>query len=42
MNFLTIFLLILGLVLLVAGAVALVKGASRIAAIAGISPLIIG
>jgi cation:H+ antiporter len=42
MNFLTIFLLILGLVLLRAGAVALVKGASRIAAIAGISPLIIG
>ena len=42
MNFLTICLLILGLVLLVAGAEALVKGASRIAAIAGISPLIIG
>lgn len=42
MNFLTIFLLILGLVLLVAGAEALVKGASRIAMIAGISPLVIG
>lgn len=42
MNFLTILLLILGLALLVAGAEALVKGASRIAAIAGISPLVIG
>lgn len=42
MNFITIVLLIIGLALLIVGAELLVKGASRLAAIAGISPLIIG
>jgi cation:H+ antiporter len=38
----TYILLLIGLVLLVAGAEGLVRGASRLAAIAGVSPLIIG
>jgi cation:H+ antiporter len=38
----TIVLLIVGLVLLVAGAEGLVRGASRVAAMLGVSPLIIG
>lgn len=38
----TIFLLLAGLVLLIVGAEALVRGASRLAALIGISPLIIG
>ncbi len=38
----TIFLFVLGLVFLVVGAEALVRGASRLAAVIGISPLIIG
>ncbi|MBD2101048.1 calcium/sodium antiporter [Leptolyngbya sp. FACHB-261] len=42
MNITVIVLLVLGLVLLVVGAEALVRGASRLAAIIGISPLIIG
>jgi cation:H+ antiporter len=42
MNIGTIVLLIAGVVLLVLGAEALVRGASRIAAIVGISPLVIG
>jgi cation:H+ antiporter len=42
MTFLTFILLIAGLVLLVIGAEALVRGASKLAVIAGISPLIIG
>lgn len=42
MSLTVIVLLILGLVLLVVGAEALVRGASKIATIAGISPLVIG
>jgi cation:H+ antiporter len=42
MNILTILYLILGLVLLVGGAEGLVRGASKLAATAGISPLVIG
>lgn len=42
MSFTVLILLILGLVLLVVGAEALVRGASKLAAIAGISPLVIG
>jgi cation:H+ antiporter len=42
MNILTFVLLIAGLVLLVFGAELLVRGASQIAAIAGLSPLVIG
>lgn len=42
MDFLTILLFIIGLVLLVGGAEYLVRGASRLAEIAGISPLVIG
>jgi len=42
MTFLTIAKLVAGLVLLVAGAEALVRGASRLAALVGISPLVIG
>lgn len=42
MSWTVIVLLILGLVFLVAGAEALVRGASRSAAMAGISPLVIG
>ena len=38
----TVLLLIAGLVLLIAGAEILVRGASRLAAAAGISPLVIG
>jgi cation:H+ antiporter len=38
----TVFLLIAGLALLIAGAEILVRGASRLAAAAGISPLVIG
>ncbi len=42
MDSLAIGLVLMGLVLLVAGAEALVRGAARLAAIAGISPLVIG
>lgn len=42
MSFTVLILLILGLVLLVAGAEVLVRGASKLAAVAGISPLVIG
>ncbi len=42
MNILTVVSLVVGLVLLVGGAEFLVKGASKLAATAGISPLIIG
>jgi cation:H+ antiporter len=42
MTFMTILLLVGGLVLLVVGAEALVRGASRLAAALGIAPLIIG
>jgi cation:H+ antiporter len=42
MNVTTLLLLLVGLVLLVAGAEILVRGASRIAVLAGLSPLIIG
>ncbi|PPS43205.1 calcium/sodium antiporter [Chroococcidiopsis sp. TS-821] len=42
MNITTVVLLIIGLVLLVAGAEILVRGASRLAASAGVSPLVIG
>jgi len=42
MDILTVTLFLVGLVLLVAGAEGLVRGASRIAATAGISPLVIG
>lgn len=42
MDYLTIVMLIVGLVLLVMGAELLVRGATRIAALAGIPPLIVG
>ncbi len=42
MDFTTLVLFLLGLVLLVIGAEALVKGASRMAVLAGVSPLVIG
>lgn len=42
MDILTLSLFILGLVLLIVGAEALVRGASKLAAAAGISPLVIG
>jgi cation:H+ antiporter len=42
MNFLTFVSLVVGLALLVAGAEFLVKGASKLAATAGVSPLLIG
>ena len=42
MDWLTIFLFVVGLVLLVLGADCLVKGASRVAAAAGVSSLVIG
>jgi cation:H+ antiporter len=42
MSFTVLILFILGLVLLVVGAEALVRGASKLATIAGISPLVIG
>ncbi|MBF2022185.1 MAG: calcium/sodium antiporter [Hydrococcus sp. C42_A2020_068] len=42
MNFLTFVLLVAGLALLVVGAELLVKGSSRLAAMVGISPLVIG
>jgi cation:H+ antiporter len=42
MSITTVILLMAGLVLLVVGAEALVKGASRLAVIAGVSPLVIG
>lgn len=42
MNISVIVFLVIGLVLLVAGAEALVRGASRLAAVIGISPLVIG
>jgi cation:H+ antiporter len=42
MNITVLVLLVIGLALLVVGAEALVRGASRLAAMAGISPLVIG
>lgn len=42
MELMTIFLFVTGLVLLVIGAEGLVRGASRLAAVMGISPLVIG
>lgn len=42
MNITVLILLVIGLALLVIGAEALVRGASRLAAMAGISPLVIG
>ena len=42
MPVLTVVLFVLGLVLLIGGAELLVRGASRIAGIAGISPLVVG
>ncbi len=42
MDLLTLFLFVVGLVLLVVGAEALVRGSSRLAAMLGLSPLLIG
>ncbi|MDQ3092116.1 MAG: calcium/sodium antiporter [Actinomycetota bacterium] len=42
MDWLTVFLAVVGLVLLVSGAEVLIKGASRLAASVGVSPLVVG